>query len=367
MSRANNRNRRRSRRNRRENPLHPYGHHNSNHEEYSSSFDLNQYIYAGVPHKVPITLRHLSKLVDLMLQHFKSPHTDLFTDAKKLVYKKVCFILAEIKWSRSFMFGRMSEHLRDISNDPLFYNRCKDAIVPHPLALYLNSVGRFTNNSISYIPVPAITENHITDACYSCMPYTFTNVLNQLADGVEINKVPEKAQKSLKSLPAIDWEITRNNAGVATHIRLKPESVEFWLKPRLENAPENQLREINCTNDDFCIFSDINFYIAARCSMKVMRVLTRSDEGNASQLVRFEEYDEMISEWYSMHDISDEDKNLGIMFGFGHFEEKVQESIAVGDFVTAHRWGWGPNLNLLIDLVVPIWEEECKRDSDYED
>lgn len=83
------------------------------------------------------------------------------------------------------------------------------------------------------------------------MPFKFMNVLNQLAIGVEIEKVPVTAQRSLESLPAIKWEKIKNNEGVETHIRLAPESVEFWLKPKPRTATDNQAREINITHDDY--------------------------------------------------------------------------------------------------------------------
>lgn len=40
-----------------------------------------------------------------------------------------------------------------------------------------------------------------------------------------------------------------------------------------------------------------------------------------------------------MHGVPDDCKKLGILFGFGHFEEPVQTSIAVGDPSTAHTRG----------------------------
>lgn len=338
---------------------------------YSPKFAENKlslYSRAGNLCDVPITFRHLSDLVDLMLKGFDA-HTDLFTNANKLIYKKACFLMAEIKLGRCFY--RKPAHLRDISEDKIFgsYSN-RDISVPYPLAFYLNSIGRFTNQEMNFVPVPAITENHIADACYSCMPYTFADILNQLANGVEIEKVSIKARASLKSLPAIDWVIIKNDVGVETHIQLSPESVEFWLKPRPENAPDDQLRDLNCTHDDFRIFQDINNFILIRCSDRTRKIVadfTKDNRGNASQLVRFGEYSDSnlgVNEWYTMYDVCSEYKKLGIAFGFGHFEEKVQASVAVGDLRTAHTTGQDYIFNFLRSLILPIMEGECARDSD---
>lgn len=155
----------------------------------------------------------------------------MYTEENKCVYKKVCFILAEFE-------------------------------------LLFDSI-----------------ENRIADACYSCMPHTFTDVSNQVANGVEIEKVPVEAQKCFQSLPAIDWAKTKNSSGVET-IQLTPESVKFWLKPKSTDASEHQQRELNTTLDDFKIFNDLqnplrNSRAFAKC--------TNGDKGNASQMVRYEE------------------------------------------------------------------------------
>lgn len=48
-------------------------------------------------------------------------------------------------------------------------------------------------------------------------------------------------------------------------------------------------------------------------------------------------------------------KNLGIVFGFGNSEEKVQESTAIGHFQTTHTNGRVCYWQLLSSLVEGIW------------
>lgn len=161
----------------------------------------------------------------------------------------------------------------------------------------------------------------------------------------------------MKSLPAIDWIKIKNEEGVETHIRLARESVEFWLKPKPYDAPEDQLRDLNLTDDDFRIFRNINHSVLY---FDGILTGTKNDtKGNASQLVRFEKYDNECR-WYTMHDVRDDCKKLGILFGFGHFEESVQPSIAVGDFSTAHTNGYCYVREFIHALFHPIFEAQIK-------
>lgn len=66
---------------------------------------------------VPITFRHLSELVDEILRRFESMNRNfeggLFTEENKRIYKKVCFILAELKLDHSTWNRKNAGHLRN--------------------------------------------------------------------------------------------------------------------------------------------------------------------------------------------------------------------------------------------------------------
>lgn len=309
-------------------PLHKYPLHQSNNFEKCP---------------VPITFRHLGELVDDMMTEFDGMVNRfaklIYTDENKRIYKKVCFILAELKLERSLrsVHWKETEHLRKFDCNSELYEYSREiSRLPYPLALYLDSIGCFKNKSMNYVPVPAITDNHIADACYSCMPYKFTDILQQLANGVEIEKVPVAAQESLKSLPAIEWMIIENDEGVETHIKLAPESVRFWLK-----SETDQRIEVNCTSADLDIFDRMNLRLIQFPEILTSHYRMDNGEGNASQLVRFVKNEEHSKEihWYTMRGVPEEYEKIGILFGFGHFDEPIQPSIAIGDPSSAHTNG----------------------------
>lgn len=246
-------------------------------------------------------------------------------EGNKRIYKKICFTLAEFKLykSRGFSGDRAlgTELYEYIDSNFEFMS------VPYPLGLYIDSIGCFINESMHYTPVPIKTENHIADACYSCMPHSFADVFNQLASGVEIEKVSVEARKCLQSLPNIDWMETKNRAGVET-IQLTPGSVDFWLKPKPADAPERQQRELNVTTDDFKIFDDLHRPLRSK-SPKIFGRCTNDDQGDASQMVRYKKYKGNVGQthWYTIHRIPIDCLKLGIAFGFGHSEESAESSV----------------------------------------
>lgn len=337
---------------------------NSNLDFYSSLLaQLNLEERDASSRIVPITFCHLSELVDEMLKAFKpvdEKHklSDVYTEENECIYKKVCFVLAEMKLDKSSYCARRYHLFAGTNFGKLYWLLDRNMPLPYPLALYLDSIGRFEHKSINYYPVPAVTDNHFADACYSCMPYMFTDILNRLADGVEIEIVPAAAQEALKSLPAINWVTIKNDAGVKTHIKLAPESVQFWLKPRPNNAPEDRPRELNVTHDDICIFNKLNYPLMYYNPEFLSELKNDDNQGNVSQFVRFERryYQRYTnSQWYTMYGIPDDCKRLGILFGFGHFQGTVQPSTAIGDFTTAHTVGMSDiSSKFMHHLIKPI-------------
>lgn len=165
------------------------------------------------------------------------------------------------------------------------------------------------------------------------------------------------------------------------------------LKPRPENGSEDQLREFNFTNDDFCIFSErkkirrtitrisdngqctctqIHENIRTNSSSYLFRVHTIHYFGRSSdcvdsirfQFVRSQVVKTIVHDSFKSYGALLSYKKLGIAFGLGHFEQKVQASIAMGSSFTARTLGRADVSHLLHKLVQPIWDREFSRDSD---